>query len=81
MSEYTHCGHGIAYTDECAECDRIWAESVTLPDARELIAKLLRFYSVDDLRQLIFEQDKHIEKLQSKVPPIADSWPRNYRQG
>lgn len=66
--DLTHCGHGVSYKETCAQCDKIWADQVTLPAARKNIAQLLRFYSVKTLQELVLEQASHIEKLQAKVP-------------
>lgn len=37
----------------------------------ELIARLMRFYSVDSLTQLILAQNRHVEKLQAQLPRLG----------
>lgn len=78
---YTHCGHGKAYGDGCGECDAVWAAEVTLPEARKTVARLLKFYNRESLIDLIFSQDAHIEKLQSKLPATKDDTVRRLREG
>jgi hypothetical protein len=64
-----NCTHGIPLIDhECEQCDRVWEDQVTLPQVRALIHRLMRFYNVETLRELVFAQDHHIEKLQAKLP-------------
>ena len=64
----THCCHGKSYkVDECAECEKVWADEVLLPDARKTVAQLMKFYSVHHLVSLVFAQNHHVEKLQDKL--------------
>lgn len=81
MSAMTHCGHGISYDSECGQCDKVWAEGVVLPGVRRGIAELLRFYSCESLQELVLEQAKHVEKLQTKIPPMRDEQPKRIREG
>lgn len=53
---YTHCGHGRKYGDPCADCERVWADAVTLPCAIRSVKKLRRFYSEAKLRAILFEK-------------------------
>lgn len=80
-NQYTHCGHGKSYKDECDECEKLWALEVTLPNARLAVAKLMKFYDADSLIKLLFEQAHHVEKLQAKLPPLRDEFPRTPREG
>lgn len=78
----THCTHGRRFVgEECVDCDREWATNVTLPQARELISRLMSFYDVETLRELVFEQHRHVRKLQDKMPPLPDLPPRKVREG
>jgi hypothetical protein len=45
----------------------------------ELTQQLFYFYDVDSLEALIEAQDKHIEKLQAKLPQTKDEFPRTPR--
>lgn len=48
----------------------------------ELIARLMRFYSVSTLLELVRAQDHHIEKLQQRLAPTLDGgFPRTPREG
>jgi hypothetical protein len=48
---------------------------------RESDRQLMDFYSVDNLYALIDAQERHIAKLQAKLPPLRDELPRNPRIG
>ena len=66
------CSHGVPLIgNECEQCDRAWDEHVTIPNIRATVHRLLRFYNVETLRELIFAQDHHISKLQAKLPPMV----------
>jgi hypothetical protein len=39
------------------------------------------FYSVETIPALIDAQERHIAKLQAKLPPLRDEQPRNPRIG
>ncbi len=71
-TQFTHCDHGASYKDECQECEKVWAEHVQIPAFRSLVARLLRFYSVDSLLELIKMQSQHVDKLQAKAHRPAD---------
>jgi hypothetical protein len=43
------------------------------------IPQLMKFYNVETLVDLILAQDRHIEKLQAKLPKARDTEPRNPR--
>lgn len=43
------------------------------------IETLKRFYNVETLEQLVLAQDRHIERLLTKLPPTPDSQPRKAR--
>jgi hypothetical protein len=45
----------------------------------ETIAQLMRFYNVETMEQLVLAQDRHIERLQAKLPPTPDTQPRKSR--
>jgi len=82
MSELTHCGHGKSYKDDhCAECETVWAQHVTLPEARAAVANLLKFYNQETLIGLLFTQAHHVEKLQAKLPKLPDLNPSRVREG
>ena len=44
-------------------------------------APLMKFYDVSNIPDLIDAQDKHIERLQAKLPPTRDASPRTPRKG
>lgn len=48
---------------------------------REGNAELRRFYSVETTTDLIAAMSRHIEKLQSKLPPTRDEQHRTPREG
>lgn len=76
------CGHGKLFVGEtCDECEAVWVRDVTLPNVRRGVGQLLKFYQKETLIELIFAQAQHIEKLQSKAPPLRDDWPRKVREG
>lgn len=50
-------------------------------EQNELIEHLKRFYSVDTLEALIVAQDRHIERLQARLPPPKDTQPGRVREG
>ena len=45
------------------------------------MAPLMRFYNVSSIPDLIDAQAKHIERLQAKLPPTRDAFPRTPREG
>lgn len=48
----------------------------------DAIEQLKRFYSVETLEQLVIEQNRHVEKLQSRLTSPTDSFrPRHAREG
>lgn len=55
------------------------ANSAPPPD--ENAAKLMQFYSVDTVSELIAAQARHVESLQSKLPPLRDTQPVRVREG
>lgn len=59
--------------------------SESLPAEKQLtqsqILALYRFYGVSTLEGLAAAQDHHIERLQSRLPPIRDEFPRTPREG
>lgn len=48
---------------------------------KEHVDALLKFYQVDTLEGLVEAQAAHIERLQKKLPPIPDQFPRTPREG
>jgi hypothetical protein len=42
---------------------------------------LCRFYGVATLAELTTAQNKHVERLQAKIPPARDEFPRTPREG
>ena len=73
------CGHGVKWGEFCGECDRVWTEQVVFKGNESHIA-LADFYGVTTKEALIDAQARHIEKLQAKLPPLADTESRNYRE-
>lgn len=60
------------------------------PDAKHQVdglvipahAQLMRFYDVDNYHDLVDEQDRHIQRLQRKLPPLREPiTPGNPRRG
>ena len=45
------------------------------------IAQLAEFYAVEDLAALVRVQANHVERLQKKLPPLKDEFPRTPREG
>jgi len=45
------------------------------------IKQLMNFYGVNDLWNLVIAQARHIERLQAKLPPLRDEFPRTPREG
>jgi hypothetical protein len=45
----------------------------------EMIVQLMRFYGVTTQEELILAQDRHIERLQAKLPTTPDTQPRKVR--
>lgn len=43
--------------------------------------QLCKFYNVEGLEALVDAQSKHIERLQSKLSPLRDEFPRTPREG
>lgn len=43
--------------------------------------QLYRFYNVSTLEGLVDKQARHIERLQAKLPPMRDEFPRTPREG
>lgn len=52
-----------------------------LDAVRESDKQLMRFYSADTRDALIDAMDRHITRLQSKLPPLRDEFPRTPREG
>jgi hypothetical protein len=50
-----------------------------VPAIRESDQQLMRFYSVETLAALIDAQERHIVKLQAKLPPLRDEFPQTPR--
>lgn len=51
---------------------RIQAEGAAPPETDvQLARRLMRFYDVESLYALIRQQDRHIEKLQQRMPPTV----------
>lgn len=48
-------------------------------ESKETIDRLMKFYSVNTLDELVVMQDRHIERLQAKLPPTPDTQPRKVR--
>ena len=44
-------------------------------------ASLMIFYGVSTISELIAAQNKHVKRLQEKLPSLHDTQPVNYRQG
>lgn len=59
------------------------AEELAALDALPQVdhSRLFRFYNVTTVDELISIQSLHIQRLQSKLPPMRDEQPRNYREG
>lgn len=47
----------------------------------EAIARLMKFYAVETLEQLVAIQAHHIERLQARLPPARDEHSRTPREG
>jgi len=45
------------------------------------IETMMRFYQVDDLKNLVIAQAGHIVRLQAQLRPIPDQFPRTPREG
>ena len=45
------------------------------------IAQLMKFYSVETMEDLVAIQARHVERLQAKLPPPRDEFPRVPREG
>ena len=43
--------------------------------------RLMAFYDVDNITDLIRRQSEHIARLQAKLPPMRDEFPRTPREG
>lgn len=43
------------------------------------VERLMRFYSVETLEELIAMQAHHVERLQARLPPTPDTQPRKSR--
>ena len=69
---YTHCSHGKTYKEDCEPCEKIWALHVSIPNARAIVARLMRFYDAKSIVELLFCQDKQIEKLQAAMQPMRE---------
>lgn len=54
---------------------------LTEPDDTDLCRMLRTFYHVETNVELIAAQDRHIEKLQAKIPPHRDDQPKRVREG
>lgn len=59
------------------------AEGAAPPESdADLIARLMRFYSVETLEQLAIAQNRHVEKLQTYgAPRLSDDIRRTPREG
>ena len=64
-----------------ADLERVWLDQVTTPNTLEGIRKLMRFYGVDYIIDLVKAQEHHVEKLQSRLTPMPDEQPRKVREG
>lgn len=69
----------LHHTDE--ELERVWIEQVTTPATLDGIRKLMKFYGVDKVIELVKAQEHHVEKLQSKLLPLRDEQPGKVREG
>lgn len=56
-------------------CCAICAWQFDEPDDNDKIAHLMQFYQVSSLKDLVLMQDRHIERLQAKLPPTRDERP------
>ena len=61
------------------------SESAQQPSLAALVPaefqQLAMFYGVDSLEELVRIQAHHVERLQKKLPPIPDQFPRTPREG
>ena len=67
-----HPGSGPA--ESASRC----VAGASIPDEFSTLAK---FYNVDSMAALIRIQSEHVERLQKKLPPIPDQFPRTPREG
>jgi len=78
----TNCRCGLA---EALRGTERTADQPTAAPAKEAIStvadRLMKFYGVATLNDLVMAQDRHIERLQAKVPPIKDETPGRVREG
>lgn len=62
-----------------------WRMAARSPRATLILAQefqdLAKFYDVDSLEALVRIQAEHIERLQAKLPPTRDAFPRTPREG
>jgi hypothetical protein len=64
--------------------NRLRAYALALHEKREpdtATKTLMRFYSASTLEELVLAQAHHIEKLQAKLPPLADREIGRVREG
>lgn len=57
MTEPQRCSHGIAWADECPECDLVWAKQIVEHWGQ----------SVDDARRQIEEAERDDERTNQAV--------------
>lgn len=73
-------GSGVALGGtEAAICER--AATALTGQTPADVAQLMKFYSVDTYDTLVRIQAEHIERLQKKLPPLRDQFPRVPREG
>lgn len=68
-------------TEPFPEANFTLASSETKPTIPAEFMQLAMFYSAIDMHGLIKEMDGHIRKLQTMLPPLRDTEPRNVREG
>jgi hypothetical protein len=74
------CGELEEQLSQADEADH-QVQGVMGAEVRESDQQLMRFYSVETIPALIDAQERHIERLQAKFPPLRDEQPRNPRIG
>lgn len=57
----------------------VYERTTVLVPARESDRQLMDFYSVESLHELIDAQERHVAKLQAKLPPLRDEFKRTPR--
>ncbi len=75
--------HGEIEDQQAANLLRLLAAQPRVPDelGTDEFAQLKEFYGVQTLKELVFAQLRHIERMQSKLPALQDSNPRTPREG